>query len=164
MLRDFIERYFLNDVVDRARIGLGDGTAEHRLRTAVAVLLIETARMDATFGVEERKQIERILADRFSLSDDALSALMANAEKTVADTTQYFPFTHHINQEMSPEEKCEVIEMLWRVAYADGELDPHEDALIRQLAGLIHVTDRERAFARQRALQPTASSDSNKSD
>jgi DNA polymerase-3 subunit gamma/tau len=64
----------------------------------------------------------------------------------VLDHTTYF---HTINHAL----QGEIIEMLWRVAYADGELDPHEDALIRQLAGLIHVTDRERAFARQRALE-----------
>jgi uncharacterized tellurite resistance protein B-like protein len=42
--------------------------------------------------------------------------------------------------------------MLWQVAYADGVLDPEEDLLIRRVAGLIHVTDRERVLARQRAL------------
>ena len=42
--------------------------------------------------------------------------------------------------------------MLWKVAYADGVLDPHEDALLRQIAGLIHVSDRDRGLARQRAL------------
>jgi len=46
-----------------------------------------------------------------------------------------------------------VIEMLWQVAYADGTLDPYEDSLIRQVAALVHVDDRARALARQRALQ-----------
>lgn len=130
-----------------------DHGAEDRLETSVAVLLVEAARMDATFGDDERAVIERILADRFDMSGDEVATLIREAETTVADTTQYFPFTHYINQSMSPERKCEVIEMLWQVAYADGVLDPDEDALIRQLAGLIHVTDRERAFARQRALK-----------
>jgi uncharacterized tellurite resistance protein B-like protein len=42
--------------------------------------------------------------------------------------------------------------MMWEVAYADGVLDPHEDALLRRIAGLIHVSDQERGLARQRAL------------
>ena len=45
-----------------------------------------------------------------------------------------------------------VIEMLWDVAYADGVLDPEEDLLIRRIAGLIYVDDRERVMARQRVL------------
>ena len=45
-----------------------------------------------------------------------------------------------------------VIEMLWDVAYADGVLDPEEDLLIRKIAGLIAVTDRERVLARNRVM------------
>ena len=38
------------------------------------------------------------------------------------------------------------------MAYADGVLDPEEDLLIRRIAGLIYVTDRDRVLARQRVL------------
>jgi uncharacterized tellurite resistance protein B-like protein len=130
-----------------------DVAAGDRLETSVAVLLVEAARMDATFGDDERAVIEKLLAERFDMTADEVAELVRQAEGTVADTTQYFPFTHYITQSMSSERKSELIEMLWQVAYADGVLDPDEDALIRQLAGLIHVTDRERAFARQRALK-----------
>ena len=40
--------------------------------------------------------------------------------------------------------------MLWEVAYADGVLDPLEDALLRRVAGLIDVSDHERGTARLR--------------
>ena len=46
----------------------------------------------------------------------------------------------------------QIIEMLWKVVYADGVLDPYEDMLLRRIAGLIYVPDRERGMARQRAL------------
>ena len=52
----------------------------------------------------------------------------------------------------SREQRIELIEMLWSIAYADGVLDPEEDALIRQIAGLIHVPDKARGMARQRVL------------
>ena len=57
---------------------------------------------------------------------------------------------------MSIEERTEIIEMMWSVAYSDGVLDPHEDMLLRQIAGLIHVPDKERGQARQRALAAIA--------
>ena len=43
--------------------------------------------------------------------------------------------------------------MLWKVAYSDGVLDPLEDMLLRRIAGLIHVPDRDRGLARMRALE-----------
>ena len=63
-----------------------------------------------------------------------------------------FPFTHEICTRLGLEERIEIIQMLWTVAYADGVLDPEEDMLVRQIAGLIHVPDKERGLGRQRAL------------
>jgi len=57
---------------------------------------------------------------------------------------------------MSPQDRVQLIEMLWKVAYSDGVLDPHEDMLLRQIAGLIHVSDQDRGSARKRALDRLA--------
>ena len=60
--------------------------------------------------------------------------------------------TREVFENTTLQERVELIEMMWEVAYADGVLDPEEDALIRRLANLIYVTDRERIMARQRVL------------
>jgi uncharacterized tellurite resistance protein B-like protein len=85
-----------------------------------------------------------------------VSKLVEAAEQRVRDTAQYFPFTREISKRLSMEQRVGIIEMLWEVAYADGVLDPHEDMLLRQIAGLIHVPDRERGLARKRALERAA--------
>ncbi len=126
------------------------------LHLAVAALLIEAARMDESFDAAERATIERLLAAKFDLAPGAVATLIAAAEKKVSDATQYFPFTRAILKRMTTEQRVEIIEMLWEVAYADGVLDPHEDALLRQIAGLIHVPDRDRGLARKRALDKIA--------
>jgi uncharacterized tellurite resistance protein B-like protein len=123
------------------------------LELAVAALLIEAARMDDQFDAAERGTIERVLTERFDLAPDQLHALMGAAEAAVRQSTQFFPFTRQIVQRISPEDRAHILEMMWEVAYADGVLDPQEDALLRRIAGLIHVSDRERGLARQRALE-----------
>ena len=122
------------------------------LQLAVAALLIEAARMDDDFTAAERTAIERILAERYNLPAGEVHELMTAAEQAVRGATQFFPFTRAIVQKISPEDRSHILEMMWEVAYADGVLDPHEDALLRRIAGLIHVTDRARGEARQRAL------------
>jgi uncharacterized tellurite resistance protein B-like protein len=122
------------------------------LKVAVAVLLVEAAHRDDTFGSEERAAITRLLRGRFSLSAQECGELLTAAEKTNAETTQLHPYIRTVFEQMSPAERIELIEMLWEVAYADGVLDPEEDALIRRLGGLIYITDRERVLARQRVL------------
>jgi uncharacterized tellurite resistance protein B-like protein len=126
------------------------------LQLAVAALLVEAARMDDSFDAAERSTIERLLAARFDLTPEAVHTLVEAAEQRVRDSAQYFPFTHMITTRLSTEQRVGIIEMLWEVAYADGVLDPQEDMLLRQIAGLIHVPDRDRGLARQRALEKTA--------
>jgi uncharacterized tellurite resistance protein B-like protein len=122
------------------------------LQLAVAALLIEAGRMDSKLNDAERATIERLLTHRFQITPEAVKSLVEQAEQRVAQSAQYYPFTREINLQLSHDERTEIVEMLWKVAYADGVLDPHEDALLRQIAGLIHVPDRDRGLARQRAL------------
>ena len=131
------------------------GSADE-LPIAVAALLIEAARMDDDFNDAERATIERLLAEKFALAPEAVRALVADAERAVARSTQFFPFTQAICAAMPPEARVQIIEMLWQVAYADGILDPQEDMLLRRIAGLIYVPDRERGLARGRALAKLA--------
>lgn len=126
------------------------------LEHAVAALLIEAARMDENFDAAERTTIERLLAGKFDLPPQAVNSLIEAAERAVQHSTQYFPFTRQICDRLSTDERVHIIELLWKVAYSDGILDPYEDMLLRRIAGLIHVSDRDRGMARQRALEDLA--------
>jgi uncharacterized tellurite resistance protein B-like protein len=138
--------------------GRAERISEERvdLKLSVAALLIEAARMDEKFDAGERAIIEHLLAKSFSLDSASVQSLIEKAEQVMQRSAQYFPFTQQICRHASAELRLQIIEMLWKVAYSDGTLDPHEDALIRQVAGLIQVPDRERGAARKRALEKLA--------
>ena len=123
------------------------------LKLSVAVLLLEAARQDDVFDARERAVIENLLTQRFQLSQAECQALMASATAKAHQMTQLHGTTSDIAAGMSPEERVGLIEMLWDVAYADGVLDPEEDLLIRRVAGLIYVSDRDRVLARQRVMK-----------
>ena len=122
------------------------------LRLSVAVLLLEAARQDDTFDAHERAMIEQLLTSRFDLSPEECARLMATAQARASQMVQLHGHTSQIAAEMPPAERIHLIEMLWEVAYADGVLDPEEDLLIRRIAGLIAVSDRDRVLARQRVV------------
>jgi len=119
-------------------------------KLSVAVLLVEAARQDDTFEPRERQVIEQLLARKFDLSTEECLALVEAAERRVAEMVQIHGHTRDVFETTTPTERIHLIEMLWEVAYADGVLDPEEDLLIRRIAGLIAVEDRERVLARQR--------------
>jgi uncharacterized tellurite resistance protein B-like protein len=132
--------------------GRGSAPAIEEPHLAVAVLLVEAGLMHGDFSADERAMTAHLLSRRFALSTDEADELIGRAEARARSTAQYFPFTNSLNSNMSIDDKIEVIEMLWRIAYADGNLDAFEDQLIRQVAGLMHVPDRDRMNARRRVL------------
>ena len=126
------------------------------LQIAIAVLLVEAARMDDHFDDTERKVIERLLAQKFQLSLEQTRELVRKAVETDERSNQLYPFTRAAVERMDLAQRIGLIEMLWEVAYADGVLDPEEDTLLRRIAGLIYVSDVDRAAARIRVLERMA--------
>jgi uncharacterized tellurite resistance protein B-like protein len=124
-----------------------------QLQVAVAALMVHAATMDDVFDAAERTAIERLLAARFALAPDAVKALLAKAERRAEDSSQLYPFTRIAIEALNEQERVQLIEMLWEVAYADGVLDPDEDALLRRVAGLLYVSDHDRGEARKRVLR-----------
>ena len=122
------------------------------LQIAVAVLLVEAARMDDRFDEHERAMIEHLLEHKFELSHDETRELLKLAEETADRSHQLHPFTRLTVERMEPKRRIRLIEMLWEVAYADGKLDPDEDVLLRRVASLIYISDEDRIAARQRVL------------
>ncbi len=127
-----------------------DAPDEEAMRLAASALLVETAIMDGRFDDTERTTIQRLIGARFSLGTKDAAALVAEAEQAVGESHQLFRFTKAINDHFSSEQRVELMEMLWEVAYADGVLDDFEENLLRRIAGLIYVTDRDRGLTRNR--------------
>jgi uncharacterized tellurite resistance protein B-like protein len=119
----------------------GDSPEEHthRVHLASAALLIETARADFTQDAEEQVALERLLCASLPLSREEVHALVEHASKRVDAATSLYEFTRVINDHYGPAEKLELIDSMWRVAYADGNLDKYEEHLIRQVAELTYV-------------------------
>lgn len=122
------------------------------LQVAVVALLIRAATSDAEFGNEEREAIRRIAGEAFALPADEVSALVEAAEGEEAETLDLHRWTQAVKQAYSEEERVGLIEKMWEVVYADGVLDDYEANLLRRVAGLIYVPDRQSGQARQRVM------------
>ena len=124
-----------------------------QLQIAVAVLLIEAARMDNEFDADERAAIAQLLQRRFELDADGAEKLLTRAEEKAEDSVEFYTFTRTVKDAFEHEDRVEFMQMLWEVGYTDGVLHDHEANLMRRVTGLMHVTDRESGEARKRALR-----------
>ena len=123
---------------------------------ALAALLVELARADFAENPEEFAEIRDLLA-RYLRAPERVDALLMEAEQRANRAVSLHEFTRQLNLELSEPQKIEVVEMLWRVSLADGRIDAHEGHLVRKVAGLLHVRERDVVRLRirvQEEIQP----------
>jgi len=124
---------------------------EQRLQLASAVLLLDVAQADRDYSEQERAKIQQAVANKFSLSDADIEQLLSLADEKSDEATDYHQFTSLLNKEFSTHQKVRLVELMWQVAYADGQLDPYEDHFIRKIADLLYLRHSELLSARERA-------------
>ena len=126
---------------------------------AAAALMVEAAHLDGSLDEAESRAIKDIAMRAFSLNEDEANDLIAAARALQDGSAQLLYFTRTIKDHYSEKQRIELIEMLWEVAYADGELHPYEANLLRRIGGLIYVSDKDRGDARKRVLKRLGISD-----
>ncbi|WP_334127958.1 tellurite resistance TerB family protein [Sneathiella sp.] len=125
---------------------------EGREKVATAALLIEAALADDHFDDVEREAIVNVLVRHYQISDAEAREVVRDAEVAHQESDQFFYFTRTIKDSFPFESRVQMIEMLWEIVYADGKLGDYEANLVRRIAGLIYVSDRDRGDARKRVL------------
>ncbi|MDX6748249.1 TerB family tellurite resistance protein [Geminicoccaceae bacterium 1502E] len=120
---------------------------------AAAALMVEAARLDGRFEPHERERIAMLLEQRFGLAPDLAASLLDEAERAADESVDWHGFTSALKERLDHDGRIAVMEMLWEIAYADGELAALEDSLLRRVAGLLYVSGKESAQARYRALE-----------
>jgi len=120
-------------------------------RIALAALMVRLARTDGDYADIEITMIDRMLAKRFDLEDSAARALRTEAEELETQAPDTVRFTRLIKEAVPYEDRSGVLEALWAVVLADGHNDHEEHGLMRLVANLLGINDRDSAFARQNA-------------
>jgi uncharacterized tellurite resistance protein B-like protein len=125
------------------RLGAAQADAapdENTLQLVTAALLVETARADFDDAPEELAVARRLIAAHFELDDEATAALLTAAGERADDAVSLHEFTRLLNGRLDEARKLRVLEMMWRVAHADGRIDKHEEHLLRRVADLLHLS------------------------
>ncbi len=119
-------------------------------RIALAALLVRVARSDGDYSGPEIARIDKVLAARHGLSPFEATALRREAETLETEAPDTVRFTRALKDAVAYEDRASVMEALWSVALADGERNYEEDALMRLVAPMLGINDRDSALARQR--------------
>lgn len=119
-------------------------------RLALAALLVRIARADGDYAAAEVARIDRVLARQYALTPGDAAALRAEAEVLEAEAPDTVRFTRALKEAVGHDDRLALIEAMWAVVLADGARDAQEDRLMRMVASLLGIADRDSALARQR--------------
>ena len=120
---------------------------------AACVVLLEAAHADYECTDEEMDHVVHTLQSDFGLSQDYVSELLDLAHQERSQAVDLWQFTNQINQEFSKEEKKAVLEGVWRIIYADGKLEKHEDHFVRKLTNLLRLSHKEMIDAKLKSRE-----------
>mgnify|MGYP005988616865 FL=1 len=134
---DKIKAFFAKNVADAEDSSLSGE------QLATAALLIEVMVIDGNLAEDELQSISATLAQMLDLSSEQVDELVLLSRDEVADATSLYQFTKEINAHFSHEKKLNLMTAMWRVAFADGHLDKHEEGIIRRVADLLHLRHSE---------------------
>ena len=126
---------------------------EGDIRIAACALFLEMAGIDNEFADEERRRILTLLQEEFGLTEEHALELTREVATELQGSIDLWRFTSLINDNYSDVEKTRVVEMLWRVVYADGHLDEHEDYLMHKLGKLLGLQHKQLIAAKLRVLR-----------
>lgn len=127
----------------------------HAIQLATAALLVEVARIDSESTDIERAAVAQAVHEKFGLDAAEADQLIALAEAEVKQSSGYFEFTSLVNRHFSAEQKLRIVELMWRIAYADAALSAHENHLMRRIGDLLHIPHGDYIAAKMRAQQAT---------
>ena len=138
----------------QAHTGAADNAVEvSSAELAAAVLMVEISMADSTLQPEERRVIENALQENFNLPEENAGALIELAEREVDHAVSLYEFTSFLNNAMTVEERAGIVELLWRVAFADAVLDKYEEYYVRKISELLYVPHRDFIKAKLKASE-----------
>ena len=106
---------------------------------ACIALLLETSMADEILDESELMTLKNTLQKDFQINEDEIDELIDLAKENVEDSNSLYEFTRDINDNLDAAERVKLIESMWKIAYADGNIDKYEEHIIRKVSNLIYV-------------------------
>jgi uncharacterized tellurite resistance protein B-like protein len=109
------------------------------LHKAAALLMFEVAQADDDFDDAEREVMLQAISRSYGLSASECQELLHVAGRESDELLSLQSLTRLLVDECDLAQRQKLLVDLWRVAYADGNIDKYEEHIIRRIADLLYV-------------------------
>jgi len=113
------------------------------IKFAVTILLVEVMYADHKLDKLEKKVVIKLLQEQFALDAAEAIRLFDLASHKMNDVVSLHQYTSRVNTELTIQEKHSLMINLWKVVFADGQVDKYEEHFVRRVADLLHYSHRD---------------------
>ena len=116
-----------------------EDSEEQQVAMAAAMLLLEVAWADHEITDDELTSVSTSLETLYDIETDQVEATVRQARTTHDQSSGIYPFTRELNERLSYEERCLLIEHLWRlISFKDANFH-YEEHVIRKVSDLLYL-------------------------
>jgi uncharacterized tellurite resistance protein B-like protein len=150
-------RQFIADVVS-STTHEGRAFDDTGYRLAATALLVHVISIDGEPSEIEKRKLHSLLESRFGLDPGTADQLIASATLVEGEAVDLYHFTSVIMRSVNEEGRLRIVEMMWELVYADGQVSEFEDNVVWRAADLLGVSSRDRIELKHRVagMQATA--------
>src|SRR6202165_2963538 len=131
-------------------------------RLAATALLIHVISLEGEPSDVEKRKLHSLLESRFKLDPGTADQLIASATLVEGEAVDLYHFTSVIMRSVNEEGRLKIVEMMWQLVYADGQVTEFEDNVVWRAADLLGVSSRDRIDLKHKVAeqrQPASSGD-----
>jgi uncharacterized tellurite resistance protein B-like protein len=113
-------------------------------RLAATALLVHVISIDGEPSEAEKRKLHGLIESRFGLDRGTADQLIASATLVEGEAVDLYHFTSVIMRSVNEEGRLRIVEMMWELVYADGQVSEFEDNVVWRAADLLGVSSRDR--------------------
>lgn len=129
---------FFNNLFKKNQIE--DLVEDNSVLLSAIALLLEVSLADEIMDISEVETLKDVLLKEFDVDQTKIDDLISNAKKNQNSSTSLYEFTRKINDDYKFEDKKNLIFSMWKIAFADGNIDKYEEYVIRKVSDLIYIS------------------------
>jgi uncharacterized tellurite resistance protein B-like protein len=119
-------------------------------RLAATALLIHVISLDGKPSDVEKRKLHSVIESRFGLDPGTADQLIASATLVEGEAVDLYHFTSVIMRSVNEAGRFRIVEMMWELVYADGQVSEFEDNVVWRAADLLGVSSRDRIDLKHR--------------
>lgn len=130
-------------------------------RLAATALLIHVVSLDGEPTAAETRKLHSLIESSFGLDRGTADRLIASATLVEGEAVDLYHFTSVIMRQVDEAGRLRIVEMMWELVYADGQVSEFEDNVLWRAADLLGVSARDRIDLKRRVAARRAASATN---